>query len=356
MSRPPDHTDSRDQEDALLRRYQEANALDTARPGPALREAVLAHARSQAAVPTPSPPSQQPAANDSHWKLRALGSLAVLGLVGLLVMRFDRGTSEEQAVALGVPSPRVESEAVRSEAPSRLDIANSPEPTSPATAPAISPPAEPQPAAPAPSAPPRLSPKHPPALAKAAPPATAPTPEAAEGIAPMASAPTAGAMAAPDSVARAAPAARMDAAPAMTQAEAPVTMAPAPSAAPMASAPTGLRERRRSRQAPLGDADSGYAADAAVPSDPPLHAAVAADNLEAVRRLLAQGADIDGRDGQGRTPLMRAAMGSSRPMLFELLAAGADTSLQDHAGWRAADHAARAGHADWLPQSPTPAR
>jgi hypothetical protein len=39
----------RDPGDALLRRYQEANALDPARPSPALREAVLAQARAAAA-------------------------------------------------------------------------------------------------------------------------------------------------------------------------------------------------------------------------------------------------------------------------------------------------------------------
>ena len=39
----------RDPGDALLRRYHEANALDPARPSPALREAVLAQARAAAA-------------------------------------------------------------------------------------------------------------------------------------------------------------------------------------------------------------------------------------------------------------------------------------------------------------------
>ena len=71
-------------DDALLQRYREANELDTARPGAALRENVLAHARAVAASRLETPPSNaRPAANDSVWTWRALGSLAVIGLVGL---------------------------------------------------------------------------------------------------------------------------------------------------------------------------------------------------------------------------------------------------------------------------------
>lgn len=359
MSRPPIHTDRPGEEDALLQRYQEANALDTARPSPALREAVLIQARSQATAPTPPPPNQRPAANDSHWKLRALGSLAMLGLVGLLVMQFERGTPDEQAVALGVPAPRIDSAALKPQAPPPPEAPNSATGEPPVMAAEISPPASPQPAAPARSAPPRQAPNRPAALAKAAPPATAPAPETAEDIAPMASAPTAEAMAVPDSLTRAAPPPRVDAAPTMAPAEAPPTMGTAPSAAPMAaarSASSAMRERSASHQAPLGDTATGNAADAAAPNDPPLHAAVASGNLDQVRKLLAQGADIDARDSLGRTPLMRAAMGRSQPMVSELLAAGANANLRDHAGKSAADHAARAGHTDWLPLFPQPAR
>nr|MCU0927506.1 hypothetical protein [Hydrogenophaga sp.] len=95
-------------DDALLQRYHEANALDSARPSPALRERVLAQARAvaaQAAQDTTTP-TRPAAANDSAWKLRALGSLAVFGLVGLLALQFDRGTPEEREVAFGqAPRP-----------------------------------------------------------------------------------------------------------------------------------------------------------------------------------------------------------------------------------------------------------
>lgn len=43
-------------DDALLKRYREANELDAARPGPALRENVLAHARAVAASRLETPP------------------------------------------------------------------------------------------------------------------------------------------------------------------------------------------------------------------------------------------------------------------------------------------------------------
>ena len=94
-------------DDRLLQRYQEANTLDTARPDPALRERVLAQARAQAALNAQAPaiPRIGKAANDSVWTLRALGSLAVLGLVGLLALQFDRGTPEEREAAFGT-APR----------------------------------------------------------------------------------------------------------------------------------------------------------------------------------------------------------------------------------------------------------
>ena len=89
--------------DPLLQRYHEANALDPARPDPALRERVLAQAREQAALNARAPavPPRPEAANDRIWTLRALGSLAVLGLVGLLALQFDRSPPEEREVALG---------------------------------------------------------------------------------------------------------------------------------------------------------------------------------------------------------------------------------------------------------------
>jgi Ankyrin repeats (many copies) len=86
----------------LLQRYREANAHDAARPAPALRETVLAHARAAAAARAETPaPARRPAANDSAWTWRAFGGLAVIGLAGLLVLQFERGAPEEKEAALG---------------------------------------------------------------------------------------------------------------------------------------------------------------------------------------------------------------------------------------------------------------
>ena len=110
-----------DRDDALLKRYLEASALDPARPSPALRKAVLAQAHAAAAGfanapgeapvrseksaeliagydrPTlgngqnssnssvfPPPGGGRSAANDTSWHVRAVASLAVLGLIALL--------------------------------------------------------------------------------------------------------------------------------------------------------------------------------------------------------------------------------------------------------------------------------
>lgn len=136
----------RDPGDALLRRYHEANALDPARPSPALREAVLAQARAAAAgqattkiavleapqaanhgdidpesiavndhptlgtaqkrlkTAVSTPKTARSAANDTSWRIRAAASVAVLGLATLLFLQFDRGAPEERDLALGGPA------------------------------------------------------------------------------------------------------------------------------------------------------------------------------------------------------------------------------------------------------------
>ena len=347
MSRPPINTSSPDEKDALLQRYREASELDAARPGEALRGNVLAYASSQGAAQSTPQATPQPAANDSQWKLRALGSLAALGLVGLLVMQFERGTPEEQEVALGVPAPRADSAMAKPQEAPQPEPTNGFAPEPPAATPAMNPP-DGSPASPAPShTRPALAPAP---AAKAVAPATAQAPEAAEVIAPMAPmapmvpmepAPRAERIEAPETMVSPAPPASMDAAPAMAQAEAPATMASAPSAA---------RERGAlspSRKYSLGDAANSSAAGA--PNGSPLHAAVVSGDVERVQSLLIEGADVNARDSQGRTPLMQAAMGSTRQLVVALMAAGADATLRDPSGRTAADLALQAGHTDWLP-------
>jgi ankyrin repeat protein len=61
-----------------------------------------------------------------------------------------------------------------------------------------------------------------------------------------------------------------------------------------------------------------------------LHAAVAAGDGAAVSRLIASGADLNARDGNGRTPAMVAAFMRDQRALTALAKAGADLNLLDH--------------------------
>ncbi|MFL6591401.1 MAG: ankyrin repeat domain-containing protein [Luteimonas sp.] len=126
-----------------------------------------------------------------------------------------------------------------------------------------------------------------------------------------------------------------------------------------------------------------------------LHEAALAGNLDALDALLAAGADVQARDAHGRTPLLDAARGAHLQVLESLVAAGADVgavdadgrgalalasigdaptvaivqrlidlgadpSLADHEGKRAAERAAEAGR--WTlvaaldPEYPLPSR
>ena len=57
--------------------------------------------------------------------------------------------------------------------------------------------------------------------------------------------------------------------------------------------------------------------------------AAGAGRLEAVRRLLDEGADVDVRDSRGRTAVTAAAMGEHVSVVRALVEAGADVDLQD---------------------------
>ena len=94
------------QDDELVRRYHEASEQEGARPGAHVREAVRAHAQMVAAAhtaaATPAPAAPAPArtaANQARWKISALATLAVVGLTGLLMLQFERGTPEERDTA-----------------------------------------------------------------------------------------------------------------------------------------------------------------------------------------------------------------------------------------------------------------
>lgn len=299
MTRPTnDPTTTDAASDRLLQRYREANAMDDARPAPRLREAVLARAREQSTESTlPIPPQQRTeAANDRTWTLRALGTLAALGLVGLLVLQFDQGTPDEREAAFGPPP-----------LPSAPSVAQTPAPEGMTTAPE---------AAEAASAPKRPAPTAPQKSESAPPPApdnhvTAPPPVAA-------------------------PAPRLD--------------RQAPESNADLSPPASLAERSRAaapsmaRQAPpTASVEAPQAAAEALPVPALLRAAQTGD-LAMAREAVARGDDLNAADVNGRTALMAAAARGDLAMVRLLVDTGADATRTDRNGLTAADLARQAGH------------
>jgi ankyrin repeat protein len=306
-------------QDLLLQRYREANALDEARPAPGLREAVLAQAREQAkrarsgagqhdqTVASP----QTPAANAPRWHLRALGSLAVLGLAGLLFLQFDRGTPQERDLAFGAPPAASSASApLHKSAPEAVTAA--PDTAAAANAHTDTPSrraATAPPAAPAGSAPPSSAP----APVTPAPPEPPPVPPAASG------APTPPAHIQERQAARA-------------RSEAPA----APRAAPMPAPATDAMRNGGSADMARSAPDS-----AAVPR---LIAAAKSGDLAQVRTAIDEGDDLNEVDEQGRTALMHAAQRGDANMVKLLLEAGANATLKDRNGLSAAELARRSGH------------
>ena len=74
---------------------------------------------------------------------------------------------------------------------------------------------------------------------------------------------------------------------------------------------------------------------------PPLCLAAASGNLDAVKLLLAHGADINGRTFGNRTPLACASTGGSPALVRYLLERGADVSAKSASGWTPLMYAAR---------------
>ena len=349
--------------DELLLRYQEASAQDERRPASAVREAVRAHAqmviRDRQHPASRSTPHLQAAANQTRWKLSLLASIALVGLTSLLVLQFDRGTPEEQELALGRPKSSAEN-TPRSPAPvsAPQSSANSAEKLSDAA---------PHPA---------LAKKSP---ADTQPPAKRPAMESkaelfkgqqgareVESVLPKPS----GMMAAPSPAAEP----RAEQAPAVAPAVqalpqfdvAPVPAPPATQDSALASgsgaASTNTAQRAAkslavpeaassSRQilekSELQMKRSEERADKAAPSARALNAALLdsarAGQVAQMERLLQQGALINSTDEQGRTPLILAAMNGQTSAVAKLLALGANPTVTDREGLNALQHARRLG-------------
>jgi len=78
----------------------------------------------------------------------------------------------------------------------------------------------------------------------------------------------------------------------------------------------------------------------------PLHYAASSGQIEIIRMLLDQNAYIDAESPNGTTPLMMAAMYGTAEAVKLLLDAGADPSVKNQFGLRAAEFAKQAGRED----------
>ena len=281
------------------------------------------------------------AANDSFWNIRALGSLAVMGLAGLLWWQFEHGTPNEQ-------------EAARSAKPSSAIVATAPT-TTPATAStstsateSIAPLAAPLP--PAADAPTKL------AQAKSAtqtsskelaeittPSPTRELPPAIASAAQQIPAPSA-----PQPAAASAPAPTAKPLPQAEKASADATVsgihdaAPHTRSTPSASSPAAVATAPRIMAAPAP------AARALIASPDQLFRAINAKDATALRDALTQGASPNARmrAPEGPPALQQAVIQRWLDGVRILLAAGADRNAKNNKGHTAADVALELGYSD----------
>ena len=358
-------------DDELVRRYREASELEHARPGAQVRDAVRAHAQMLAAAAGTNPVATAPgsrfshgdrAANQSRWRLSALATVALVGLTGLLVLQFERGTPEERETAFGqrraeaprpAPSPAPETPAAR---------VGSAEPA------AETPTGEPAPRATVPDR--SLAPSSPSARSTAQKP-TAPAADQAHELAKTAPAPSPS-PAAPMADSAQSPGATgsLSGFPASPPVSADPSVAARPPTPPAQPSPSAARAEMRERSIVQDDAASSAlqrppqaSAPAArnLPSrklaaapnanagpspsgSPDLWEAARSGNTAQVERLIDQGAPVNAPDKMGKTALMLAAMNGQTATAQKLLALGANAALTDHEGLTAAQQARRLGH------------
>ncbi|MBP9929627.1 MAG: ankyrin repeat domain-containing protein [Rhodoferax sp.] len=292
-------------QDTLLRLYEQASAEDPRRPAPQVADAIRKHARVMLAAGDASDaPAQsaghvaQASANQPRWKTSLLASVAVIGLAAMLFLQFDRGTPQEQDLVRGQAAPNV-----------RAPIPSQDQGT-----------------------------------------------QAAMPSGTLAQAPGSG----PASVASAT-IGRSTPAPPLGRAKSaePQKSQPAVPAAGDATRSDAQGDTQRLAKAPVPGAPAAELREI-LPSPPPAPAPARAQarpapaltlteiaragRVDALAAILASGAAINGRDADGRTPLMLAAIHGHREMVRQLLAAGADPRLRDPSDQTAAQLALAAGH------------
>jgi hypothetical protein len=273
------------QDQELLDRYRRASETDAAAPSDAVRSAILAESRRVAEqlaanqpAPTGSPPSfdvSRPAANDSRWKITAFGTAGAALLAALLIApRYLERLPTAQNSTVPAAAPAEESKFESQEAAALQENA------------------------------------------------------------------------VPPQKAREQPLDKKNAQPAQNYAAAPLALKPAPAAPPAPTAPSEDSAQNiiagyppsvdRAARASQGGALSAGAARAARERDAlepiNLQSAAAAGDLAQATLLVDQGAAVDARDTQGRTPLLLAVAQNQLAVVRLLLARGADPNAADNAG------------------------
>ena len=335
-----------EQPDELVLRYRQASAQDASRPAESVREAVRAHARAVVAAHRQDPAApaarRDVAANQSHWKMSALASVALVGLTGLLLLQFDRGTPQEKELVQGsavvgtLPAPPATPPATPF--PAAVDKSQG---------------AVPADRAPEPESGLRVNPSRGSMRRQSDPPGAIRAPAAHdEPVQPMPSSPGAGAPPAPavaNEAVPAAPAAKLAgrvAAPVLPSVRVEADDAAVPAPAPPARALPGARGTMAQEQSGASAQPARRQRDGArMEPDPTvtLSDIARAGDASQLAQLIARGAALDGADEAGQTPLMLAVINSHAEMVRRLLAAGANPLLQDRDHLTALAHARRLG-------------
>ena len=319
--------------------------------------------------------NKKPSANDSQWKLRALASVAVFGISGLLFMQWDRAAPEEkdQAFSAARPAPAARPKAPATDAQASAHAGSAPSsaasPSASTTEPAAldasketkdlaSPPKPAQSAA-------QLAKKTAPPAAQQSPPLKAPVvkkPNQGPADNPVAGAPqqpSNSADVAPNPAPAAAPARSALARSAPPAPSAPLAPSTPPaSAAESAAAANGdaafsksatsgtamqsapAAAARSTTRAKSTDAERPTSAGATLSAafTTAMFAAIRAKDLTALQQALADGADKNAKSGGTPAITLCAQLGQA-DMVSALATAGADVNATDAQGISALDHA-----------------